>query len=497
MSGALLYVYINESTTELATIYTNEGLSTPSTNPAVANTSGQFPSVWAEAGTELDPTLYRVAVTRADGSSPGNAFVFDNYRPSVDFDTATAALAEAAAASAQADRIYVQDAIDTALEVGGGSAALAGALAGTTAGTAAANAVVAGKANIDLQNANLPDGGWLKAGAANLLRRQVNGFLEPALPIQRDTSGQFIDRQSLLMTGLRYVVSPGSVVPQIHIINDVLGNNTTFQGATAIYAKSQSNSAEVTGTKGVLYCFTADVAPKLDRNNFPFDDATPYVVSNSGTGRATEFFYAGRNPALPYDSHSLLGSDANHFYGLQVAGKVDYPVELGNGAGIGAVYLSAIRGSQNTTFISAWNAARTVTIPHFAVDASDRSVIDGKVVKPWAAYTPTVTPGTGSYASPATVSGRTSRINNTVEDVVIVTLPNPLGTASNGITISLSATPASGAYGVAAGVLTTTNVSVKAIILPSTGTVNFTRYDGADINAAGNSFIFTMRYEAA
>ena len=153
MSGALLYVYINESTTELATIYTDEELSTPSTNPAVANTSGQFPSVWAEVGTELDPTLYRVAVTRADGSSPGNAFVFDNYRPSVDFDTATAALAEAAAASAEADRIAVEAAIDTVLEVGGGDAALAGALAGSTAGTVAANAVVAGKANRPLDNA--------------------------------------------------------------------------------------------------------------------------------------------------------------------------------------------------------------------------------------------------------------------------------------------------------------------------------------------------------
>ena len=140
MSGALLYVYINESTTDLATIYTDEALSTPSPNPVVANTSGQFPSIWAEAGTEADPTLYRVAVTTSDGGSPGNAFVFDNYRPSVDFDTATAALAEAAAASAEADRIAVEAAIDTALEVGGGDAALAGALAGATAGATAGQA---------------------------------------------------------------------------------------------------------------------------------------------------------------------------------------------------------------------------------------------------------------------------------------------------------------------------------------------------------------------
>lgn len=101
MSGALLYVYVNESTTSLATIYTDETLSIPAANPAEANTSGQFPPVWAESGTEADPVFYRVAVTKSDGESPGNAFVFDNYRPSVDFDVATAALAESSALSAE------------------------------------------------------------------------------------------------------------------------------------------------------------------------------------------------------------------------------------------------------------------------------------------------------------------------------------------------------------------------------------------------------------
>lgn len=102
LAGALLYVYDNETTAK-ALIYTNEGLTVLSSNPVVANSSGQFPAIFAEAGTEAEPVLYSIAVTTSTGASPGNPFVFDNYRPSVDWETAAAALAEAAAAAALAE----------------------------------------------------------------------------------------------------------------------------------------------------------------------------------------------------------------------------------------------------------------------------------------------------------------------------------------------------------------------------------------------------------
>lgn len=102
LSGAKLYVYDN-LTTDKANIYTDEALTVLSANPVIANSSGQFPAIWAQAGTEAEPVLYSVSVTTSTGASPGNPFNFDNYRPSVDWETAAAALAEAAAALAVAE----------------------------------------------------------------------------------------------------------------------------------------------------------------------------------------------------------------------------------------------------------------------------------------------------------------------------------------------------------------------------------------------------------
>lgn len=101
LSGALLYVYQNETTTK-TNIYTDEALTVLSSNPVVANSSGQFPAIYAEAGTEASPVLYSVSITTSTGASPGNPFNFDNYRPSVDWETAALALADAAAAAAEA-----------------------------------------------------------------------------------------------------------------------------------------------------------------------------------------------------------------------------------------------------------------------------------------------------------------------------------------------------------------------------------------------------------
>jgi len=117
LAGALLYVYDNETTAK-ALIYTNEGLTVLSSNPVVANSSGQFPAIFAEAGTEAEPVLYSIAVTTSTGASPGNPFVFDNYRPSVDWETAASALAEAAAdvAVAAADSAAA-DAVETAADL--------------------------------------------------------------------------------------------------------------------------------------------------------------------------------------------------------------------------------------------------------------------------------------------------------------------------------------------------------------------------------------------
>lgn len=99
VSGALLYVYTNGTTTK-ASIYSNEALTTALANPVAANSSGQFPAIWAS-----DAVTYTLSITDADGASIGNPSVFDNYSVSTDADTASVALAEAAAASAAADAV--------------------------------------------------------------------------------------------------------------------------------------------------------------------------------------------------------------------------------------------------------------------------------------------------------------------------------------------------------------------------------------------------------
>ena len=124
LAGALLYVYENETTTK-TNIYTDVALTVLSSNPVVANSSGQFPAIYAEAGTEASPVLYSVSVTTSTGASPGNPFNFDNYRPSVDWETAAAALAEAAAAAAEASAVgaaasavsAAEDAVETAADL--------------------------------------------------------------------------------------------------------------------------------------------------------------------------------------------------------------------------------------------------------------------------------------------------------------------------------------------------------------------------------------------
>lgn len=84
VAGAKLYVYTNRTTTPV-TVYTTSALSTAQANPVVANSSGQFPDVWIEAGTAASPSLYTVSITGPNGESIANPSVFDDYSPSLNY----------------------------------------------------------------------------------------------------------------------------------------------------------------------------------------------------------------------------------------------------------------------------------------------------------------------------------------------------------------------------------------------------------------------------
>ena len=104
--NAQIYLYLNGTTT-LATVYSDDALATPIANPVEANSSGQFPEIWAD-----DANLFSISVDAPYGP-PGIPFTFDSIGPA----TASAVIEVA-----------------------------------TDAGTAAANVVVAGKANVALDN---------------------------------------------------------------------------------------------------------------------------------------------------------------------------------------------------------------------------------------------------------------------------------------------------------------------------------------------------------
>lgn len=88
--GARMDVFANRTTTRAA-VYADAALTTPLTNPVVANASGQFPAVWAQGGSPGVPLLYTLAYSAANGATIGNPSVFDDVQPSVSLDLVDAA----------------------------------------------------------------------------------------------------------------------------------------------------------------------------------------------------------------------------------------------------------------------------------------------------------------------------------------------------------------------------------------------------------------------
>lgn len=78
--NAQMYFYLNETTT-LATVYTDMTLTVPLPNPVPANSSGQFPGIWAD-----DANLFSVSVEAPFGP-PGQPFTFDDLGPSTSANT--------------------------------------------------------------------------------------------------------------------------------------------------------------------------------------------------------------------------------------------------------------------------------------------------------------------------------------------------------------------------------------------------------------------------
>lgn len=92
---ARAYFYLNNTST-LASVYSDEELSIPLTNPVLANSSGRFPAIWAS-----DAVTYSWSIAAAS-MPPGIPFTGDDLSVSIGTEILVAEAAEAAALDAAA-----------------------------------------------------------------------------------------------------------------------------------------------------------------------------------------------------------------------------------------------------------------------------------------------------------------------------------------------------------------------------------------------------------
>lgn len=364
LPGALLYVYSN-GTTDKIPVYTDSGLSIASTNPVIANASAQFPAVWAEAGTEASPVLYRVAVTAADGASPGNVFVFDDYRPSVDFETAALALSEAYAGQAQ-DSAAVAVAAAVASDV---SADLSEAAYQEILDFAAASPESPSIVNkVNLDGANVPDDLAFRtntqsqrqfsnvltdyANLSSLITSVLSGTLAyiPAgayatAPVTLDLSGNTQEpmddqkRPSLRGAGAGSTVIKG---------------NTAGQYALTVVAAAgvSSHSYQVIGDFSIGRTVLNANGMKL--KNFAFIQVQNMQLQSMDTGLYLESVLSSKfdNLVLQYNRIGMLGAkgtgfsdvNANGFYGCKWRENTELAAQYGDTSGLN-VYGGSTEGN--------------------------------------------------------------------------------------------------------------------------------------------------------
>lgn len=146
--------------------------------------------------------------------------------------------------------------------------------------------------------------------------------------VDLSTNGSFVDavrnerwKQNSPSGGIEWIKD---------IYVDGHGDNATFLGVGGYSFVAADSAESSTANKGVLYAANFHVKPSYDRNNSPDDDATPVLIGNDGTGKATDALYFERNSNLTQDfgqviqcdarSDHFIRSNGNHAYGLNLAG---------------------------------------------------------------------------------------------------------------------------------------------------------------------------------
>lgn len=112
----------------------------------------------------------------------------------------------------------------------------------------------------------------------------------------------------------------------------------TFDITVAGLSSGTYTSGGTATNRPMYYCFTASVAPIVDRGNLTGtaqygDDVNLYNGINSGTAKATDAFYLGRNTGIAGSEWiTAFTVDANADYGIRLNGTfAQYGLDLSSG----------------------------------------------------------------------------------------------------------------------------------------------------------------------
>lgn len=397
--GALLAVY-DDNTTTKAPIYSDQALTTPLTNPVAANSSGQFPAIWCEAGTTEAPVLYSLAISDAAGRSIGNPAYFTGWQPSVDAGTAQVALAEAAAEEAGIARDETEAFLAEALAIqasGDDAAAIAARVLKSANGADFADPDEV-RANI---GADLAANVYAAQSGTGAITRTVLDYVRDSLTDAGFTTLQqavtAASGKTLLITGDRVITSTitvpdgttlvgwgGSISTATVEINAFnLGHDCTLQGLTitgpgtltpdatfqtgnGVYASSKRNiiidGCRITNwqTNGVLFSNCANV--RISGNTF---HGNTYTV---GSGSDITFYSSGGNRHIITNNFCLSNNSQGIFYNA-LGGDADCTISGNVIVTLGADWTehaypsgssSARRHSIVMSYAGGANAGRTV-----------------------------------------------------------------------------------------------------------------------------------------
>lgn len=152
-------------------------------------------------------------------------------------------------------------------------------------------------------------------------------------PVYYDDSGNFTSRGAV-QTINRNLPNPINLQPSFWSNVSGKGDNTTFKGVAAGQFLARDRSDVTAANKGVLYGVQAVAAPRIDRDNVPYDDVVGVSIENQGSAIGTDALYFGKNRAdkaanpNARDWANIIQCDANAGNFIRAIGTYDHGISF-------------------------------------------------------------------------------------------------------------------------------------------------------------------------